>query len=251
MSTVVRAGVDLSVDFTREREKSSFPIRRLFWPKFWGYPNRSLDAAVKVIKGATERKPLQVRGLVLFMNKAADVSGTSWTPHAHSHRKSPIVVTSVMVWHVSLRSAISLSMLLTSCSWSPSSFQSFLQERLSVPPPHGGGQTEFCMMYIREVAPTELACCMRSCVRPVRLIQSWLRRKRARSQRCSFESPSVAYDSPEHCQSTKHGSTSNRTTSQKIKVRVYPITCPLCKGLVTSERMGGTADVRVRNMGTI
>ena len=106
-------------------------------------------------------------------------------------------------------------------------------------------------MYIREVAPTELACCMRSCVRPVRLIQSWLRRKRARSQRCSFESPSVAYDSPEHCQSTKHGSTSNRTTSQKIKVRVYPITCPLCKGLVTSERMGGTADVRVRNMGTI
>ena len=106
-------------------------------------------------------------------------------------------------------------------------------------------------MHIREVAPTELACCMRSCVRPVRLIQSWLRRKRARSQRCSFESPSVAYDSPEHCQSTKHGSTSNRTTSQKIKVRVYPITCPLCKGLVTSERMGGTADVRVRNMGTI
>ena len=67
----------------------------------------------------------------------------------------------------------------------------------------------------------------------------------------SFESPSVAYDSPEHCQSTEHGSTSNRTTSQKIKVRVYPITCPLCKGLVTSERMGGTADVRVRNMGTI
>ena len=106
-------------------------------------------------------------------------------------------------------------------------------------------------MHIREVAPTELACCMRSCVRPVRLIQSWLLRKRARSQRCSFESPSVAYDSPEHCQSTKHGSTSNRTTSQKIKVRVYPITCPLCKGLVTSERMGGTADVRVRNMGTI
>ena len=106
-------------------------------------------------------------------------------------------------------------------------------------------------MHIREVAPTELACCMRSCVRLVRLIQSWLRRKRARSQRCSFESPSVAYDSPEHCQSTKHGSTSNRTTSQKIKVRVYPITCPLCKGLVTSERMGGTADVRVRNMGTI
>ena len=106
-------------------------------------------------------------------------------------------------------------------------------------------------MHIREVAPTELACCMRSCVRPVRLIQSWLRRKRARSQRCSFESPSVAYDSPEHCQSTEHGSTSNRTTSQKIKVRVYPITCPLCKGLVTSERMGGTADVRVRNMGTI
>ena len=95
-------------------------------------------------------------------------------------------------------------------------------------------------MHIREVAPTELACCMRSCVRPVRLIQSWLLRKRARSQRCSFESPSVAYDSPEHCQSTKHGSTSNRTTSQKIKVRVYPITCPLCKGLVTSERMGGT-----------
>ena len=92
---------------------------------------------------------------------------------------------------------------------------------------------------------------MRSCVRPVRLIQSWLRRKRARYQRSSFESPSVAYDSPEHCQSTKHGSTSNRTTSQKIKVRVYPITCPLCKGLVTSERMGGTADVRVRNMGTI
>ena len=72
-------------------------------------------------------------------------------------------------------------------------------------------------MHIREVAPTELACCMRSCVRLVRLIQSWLRRKRARSQRCSFESPSVAYDSPEHCQSTKHGSTSNRTTSQKIK----------------------------------
>ena len=106
-------------------------------------------------------------------------------------------------------------------------------------------------MYIREVAPTEPACCMRSCIRPVRLIQSWLRRKRARSQRCSFESPSVAYDSPEHCQSTKHGSTSNRTTSQKIKVRVYLITCPLCKGLVTSERMGGTADVRVRNMGTI
>ena len=106
-------------------------------------------------------------------------------------------------------------------------------------------------MHIREVAPTELACCMRSCVRPVRLIQSWLRRKRARSQRCSFESPSVAYDSPEHCQSTKHGSTSNRTTSQKIKVRVYPITCPLCKGLVTNERMGVTADVRVRNMGTI
>ena len=106
-------------------------------------------------------------------------------------------------------------------------------------------------MHVRELAPTELACCMRSCVRPVRLIQSWLRRKRARSQRCSFESPSVAYDSPEHCQSTKHGSTSNRTTSQKIKVRVYPITCPLCKGLVTSERMGGTADVRVRNMGTI
>ena len=92
---------------------------------------------------------------------------------------------------------------------------------------------------------------MRSCIRPVRLIQSWLRRKRARSQRCSFESPSVAYGSPEHCQSTEHGSTSNRTTSQKIKVRVYPITCPLCKGLVTSERMGGTADVRVRNMGTI
>ena len=79
----------------------------------------------------------------------------------------------------------------------------------------------------------------------------WLLRKRARSQRCSFESPSVAYDSPEHCQSTKHGSTSNRTTSQKIKVRVYPITCPLCKGLVTNERMGVTADVRVRNMGTI
>ena len=100
-------------------------------------------------------------------------------------------------------------------------------------------------MHIREVAPTELACCMRSCVRrsvpSVRTakIQSWLRRKRARSQRCSFESPSVAYDSPEHCQSTKHGSTSNRTTSQKIKVRVYPITCPLCKGLVTSERMWG------------
>ena len=106
-------------------------------------------------------------------------------------------------------------------------------------------------MHIREVAPTELACCMRSCVCLVRLIQSWLRRKRARSQRCSFESPSVAYDSPEHCQSTKHGYTSNRTTSQKIKVRVYPITCPLCKGLVTSERMGGTADVRVRNMCTI
>ena len=106
-------------------------------------------------------------------------------------------------------------------------------------------------MYIREVAPTELACCMRSCVRPVRLIQSWLRRKRARSQRCSFESPSVAYGSPEHCQSTEHGSTSSWTTSQKIKVRVYLITCPLCKGLVTSERMGGTADVRVRNMGTI
>ena len=106
-------------------------------------------------------------------------------------------------------------------------------------------------MYIREVAPTELACCMRSCVRPVRLIQSWLRRKRARSQRCSFESPSVAYGSPEHCQSTEHGSTSSWTTSQKIKVRVYSITCPLCKGLVTSERMGGTADVRVRNMGTI
>ena len=102
----------------------------------------------------------EVRGLVLFMNKAADVSGTSWTPHAHSHRKSPIVVTSVMVWHVSLRSAISPSMLLTSCSWSPSSF---LQEHLSVPPPHGG-QTEFCMMYIRKVAPTELARCMRSCV---------------------------------------------------------------------------------------
>ena len=98
-------------------------------------------------------------------------------------------------------------------------------------------------MHIREVAPTELACCMRSCVRPVRLMQSWLLRKRARSQRCSFESPSVAYGSPEHCQSTKHGHTSNRTTSQKIKVRVYPITCPLCKGLVTSERMGGTVDV--------
>ena len=50
--------------------------------------------------------------------------------------------------------------------------------------------------------------------RPVRLIQSWLRRrKRARSQRCSFESPSVAYGSPEHCQSTEHGCTSNRTTS--------------------------------------
>jgi len=92
---------------------------------------------------------------------------------------------------------------------------------------------------------------MRSCVRLVRLIQSWLLRKRARSQRSSFDSPSVAYDSPEHCQSTKHGSTSNRTTSQKIKVRVYPITCPLCKGLVTNERMGVTADVRVRNMGTI
>ena len=137
-----------------------------------------------------------------------------------------------------------LSMLLTSCSWSPSSF---LQEHLSVPPPHGG-QTEFCMMYIRKVAPTELACCMRSCVRPVRLMQSWLLRKRARSQRCSFESPSVAYGSPEHCQSTKHGYTSNRTTSRKIKVRVYPITCPLCKGLVTSERMGSTANVRVRNM---
>ena len=106
-------------------------------------------------------------------------------------------------------------------------------------------------MYIREVAPTELACCMRSCVRPVRLTQSWLRRKRARSQRCSFESPSVAYDSPEHCQSTKHGSTSNRTTSQKIKVRVYSMTYPLCKGLVTSERMEATADVRVRNMCTI
>ena len=106
-------------------------------------------------------------------------------------------------------------------------------------------------MYIREVAPTEPACCMRSRVRPVRLIQSWLRRKRARSQQSSFDSPSVAYGSPEHCQSTKHGSTSNRTTSQKIKVRVYPITCPLRKGLVTSERMGGTADVRVRNMGTI
>ena len=72
-----------------------------------------------------------------------------------------------------------------------------------------------------------------------------------RSQRCSFESPSAAYDSPEHCQSTEHGSTSNRTTSQKIKVRVYPITCPLCKGLVTSERMEATADVRVRNMCTI
>ena len=113
---------------------------------------------------------LRVRGLVLFMNKAADVSGTSWTPHAHSHRKSPIVVTSVMVWHVSLRSAISLSMLLTSCSWSPSSF---LQEHLSVPPPHGG-QTEFCMMYIRKVAPTELARCMRSCVCPVRLTQPWI-----------------------------------------------------------------------------
>ena len=118
-------------------------------------------------RNRTELRVLIIRGAVLFMNKAADVSGTSWTPHAHSHRKSPIVVTSVMVWHVSLRSAISPSMLLTSCSWSPSSF---LQEHLSVPPPHGG-QTEFCMMYIRKVAPTELARCMRSCVCPVRLTQ--------------------------------------------------------------------------------
>ena len=121
-------------------------------------------------KKETKHYIFKVRGAVLFMNKAADVSGTSWTPHAHSHRKSPIVVTSVMVWHVSLRSAISPSMLLTSCSWSPSSF---LQEHLSVPPPHGG-QTEFCMMYIREVAPTELARCMRSCVCPVRLTQPWI-----------------------------------------------------------------------------
>lgn len=59
------------------------------------------------------------------------------------------------------------------------------------------------------------------------------------------------YASPEHCQSTEHDSASNWTTTQLVEVRVYSMMCPLCKGLITSERMGATADVRVRNMCTI